>query len=142
MKNKENPGWPRALLWPGAYRCAKSQSLQKELKSPFPIPRLSVLRDASPWSPERKARNCGAGNPPHCGAHNGPAVRGNRVNSHENSDKWAPPPLPLPQLKPRLSQPRCRNHFQARHDINISVIRGGQWGVRLIEKQQWIRPGS
>lgn len=55
-------------------------------------------------------------------------------------DKWAPPSLPLPPIKAKPSQRRCRNHFQARHDINISAISGGQWGVRLIEKHRWIRP--
>lgn len=93
---------------------------------------VSGLRDTSPWRSRRptQAPGGGARSPPHCGAHSGQAVRGNRVNSHENSDKWAPPPLPPPSIKAKLSQARCRNHFQARHDINISVIRGGQWGVR------------
>ena len=89
---------------------------------------------------ERKARN-GVWEPHHHrGALGGPAEGGQGVNSRENSDKWAPPSLPLPPIKAKPSQRRCRNHFQARHDINISAISGGQWGVRLIEKHRWIRP--
>lgn len=47
---------------------------------------------------DRKARNWGW-NPPHPGALSGLIGRRQGVNSHENSDKGAPPPLPLPQLE-------------------------------------------
>lgn len=133
-KNKGTPRWSRAHLLPRPYRCAKSQSPPNPPKKAVLSEFLSVsaLRDTSPWRSRRPTQAPGgrARSPPHCGAHSGQAVRGNRVNSHENSDKWAPPPLPPPSIKAKLSQARCRNHFQARHDINISVIRGGQWGVR------------
>lgn len=81
-----------------------------------------------------------SGNPPPPWRPRRQAEGGQGVNSRENSDKWAPPPRPLPPIKAKPSQRRCRNHFQARHDINISAISGGQWGVRLIEKHRWIRP--
>ena len=81
-----------------------------------------------------------SGSPPPPWRPRRPAEGGQGVNSRENSDKWAPPPRPLPPIKAKPSQRRCRNHFQARHDINISAISGGQWGVRLREKHRWIRP--
>ena len=57
---------------------------------------------------QRETPGIGAGNPPHPGALIGPIGRRQGVNSHENSDKGAPPPLPLPQLKRSCPSPEMQ----------------------------------